>query len=444
MTVPGAAWLRRWALEVASSFWLRPSAMVVAAVVLAELLVRHENSISLPGWMEAWIYAGGISGARGVLAAVAGAMIGVAGTTFSITVAALSLASDQMGPRLLGNFTRDPGNQYALGALLATFAFSLVTLRAVREVGEEVFVPQLAVSVALLLAGICVGVVIWFIHHVASSINMDNVVALVREDLTRALRALPRRADGDELAQRPQPHADAGGGKLRLKESGYLRLLDDEALADWAEKRNARLRLLIRPGDFVFPGRLVGEVQPPELQEEAEKALSDAASVGRSRIVNQDLEFAVNQMVEIAARALPPGVNDSFTAIAVLDQFGAVLCEMEERLLPDGVTWRGEVPRLWRSASDYAGIVDAMFHMIRQSGAMQPPVMIRLMEVLGAVAEVERDAGRLEVLRHHLELAHGAACAATEDPSAQAAYAERREAALRAIAGEEGKRKGGG
>nr|WP_302474300.1 DUF2254 domain-containing protein [Roseococcus sp. MDT2-1-1] len=417
---------------------MRPAAMTVGAAVLAEVLVRFDGAIALPGWMESWVYAGGLSGARGVLAAVAGAMIGVAGTTFSITVAALSLASSQMGPRLLGNFTRDPGNQYALGALLGTFAFSLVTLRAVHETDDVVFVPQVAVSVALLLAGICVGVVIWFIHHVASTINVDHVVALVREDLTQVVRALPERSD--DPARRPQPEAGAAGGKLRLGESGYLRLLDDDALADWAEERDARLSLLIRPGDYLFPGRLVGEVHPPELRDAAEAALAEAVTVGRTRVVAQDLEFAVNQMVEIAARALSPGVNDPFTAIVVLDQLGAVLCELEGRRLPDGVTWRGEVPRLWRSASDYAGIADAMFHLIRQCGAGVPAVMIRLLEVLGAVAEVERDPGRLEVLRRHLDLAHRAACAATEDPSAQAAYAERREAALRAIAGEEGER----
>jgi uncharacterized membrane protein len=118
---------QKWA-DLLAAFWLRPSAMTVGAVVLAEALVQAEGALTLPAAFEAWLYAGGMAGARGVLSTVAAATIGVAGTTFSITVAALTLASDQMGPRLLRNFTRDPGNQYVLGAFVATFAYALVAL----------------------------------------------------------------------------------------------------------------------------------------------------------------------------------------------------------------------------------------------------------------------------------------------------------------------------
>jgi uncharacterized membrane protein len=125
--------LRQWWADLLASFWLRPAVMTVAAIVGSELLVRAEGAFTLPSWIERWVYAGGTAGARDVLGAVAAATIGVAGTTFSITVAALSLASSQMGPRLLRNFTRDPGNQYALGTLVATFAYALVALRSVHE-----------------------------------------------------------------------------------------------------------------------------------------------------------------------------------------------------------------------------------------------------------------------------------------------------------------------
>lgn len=137
-----------------------------------------------------------------MLGAVASSAIGVAGTTFSITVAALTLASNRIGPRLLRNFTRDTDNQYALGALVATFAFALTALRSVREADEGAFVPQLAVTVAPLLAFACAGVLVWFLHHVATSINVMRVAALVHADLAKAIGALPRRrpeADGSGL-----------------------------------------------------------------------------------------------------------------------------------------------------------------------------------------------------------------------------------------------------
>src|SRR3954471_14150448 len=157
--------LRQWWADLRASFWLRPAVMTVLAVGLAVALIKAQDAFSLPSWLQSFIYSGATTGARDVLGAIATATIGVAGTTFSITVAALTLASNQMGPRLLRNFTRDPGNQYALGALLATFAYAMVALRSVHEVDEGAFVPQMAVSVALLFAFACIDVLIWFLHH---------------------------------------------------------------------------------------------------------------------------------------------------------------------------------------------------------------------------------------------------------------------------------------
>ncbi|HEV7267784.1 MAG TPA: DUF2254 domain-containing protein [Falsiroseomonas sp.] len=428
------AWLRQFWADLLSRFWLRPAVMTVAAILLAQALVMAEG-VQLPRWLESWVYAGGISGARGVLGAIAGASIGVAGTMFSITVAALTLATQQMGPRLLGNFTRDAGNQYALGTFVATFAFSLVALRSVHDAENGAFVPQLAVSTALLLAGACVAMLVWFIHHVASSINLDRVVALVQGDLVAALRALPEREDDAPAPPRSVRNPPGPFAPLRTRGGGYLRVLDDTALADWATGADAVLRFAVRPGGFVFPGSIIGEVTPAALRDEAGVALESAMSLGHTRNVEQDLEFAVRQMVEVGMRALSSGINDPFTAVNVLDQLGASLCEAARRELPDGVTWRDGVARLSRPTTDYAGLVDAMFHMLRQSATDQPAVMIRMIEVLGAVGGVESDPSRCAELRRHLELAHDAALAGCDDPSVRTALAERRAAALRALGG---------
>ncbi|TCZ57310.1 DUF2254 domain-containing protein [Roseicella aquatilis] len=428
-----AARLRQFWADLSASFWLRPAVMTVVAVLLAEVLVRSEGAINLPSWIEGWVYAGGAAGARDVLGAIASATIGVAGTTFSITVAALSLASNQMGPRLLRNFTRDAGNQYALGALVATFAYALVALRSVHEAEEEAFVPQLAVSVGLLLAFCCVGVLIWFIHHVALSINVDRVVALVHADLASALAALPRRGEAARPAHEPAV-PDMSSAPLVAPEGGYLRVLDDAALADWAEEQDAELRLRVRPGDFVFPASTIGEVTPAGAQEQAQKALRRGMSLGDSRSVEQDLEFAVRQLVEIGLRALSPGINDPFTAIAVLDRLGATLCELAGRTLPDGRTLRDGRLRLERPATDYGGLVDAMFHMLRQAATAQPAVMIRLLEVLAEAAALESDPAHQGALRRHAALARDAALGGTEDAAACEAIAQRHALVLAAPA----------
>lgn len=417
----GTARLRQWWADVLASFWLRPAVMTALAIVLAQGLVRAEGTIGLPGWLDGWVYAGAAAGARDVLGVLASATIGVAGTTFSITVAALTLASNQMGPRLLRNFTRDPGNQYALGALVATFAYSLVALRSVHESEGEVFVPQIAVSVGLLLGFACIGVLIWFLHHVAASISVDRVVALVAADLDAALD----NACADAPASQPAPPAPPDAADLRAAGSGYVRVLDDAALADWAAEHDAVLHLDVRAGGFVLPGSIVGRVLPPGLQEEAQKALAEAMALGQSRSVEQDLEFAVRQLVEIALRALSPGINDPFTAIGVLDRLGATLAGLNGRGLPDGVFRREERARLVRPSTDYAGLADAMFHMLRQAASSQPAVIIRLLEVLGGVAEVERDPLRRAVLARHADMARSAGLSGTRDAAARQAIRQR-------------------
>jgi len=158
-------------------FWIRPALLVLGGTLLGQAMVMVEQAEARLPWLpDGWLYAGGEAGARDMLGAVAASTIGVAGTTFSITVAALSLASGQMGPRLLRNFVRDPGNQVALGIFLGTFAYSLVVLRTVRSVEEGSFVPQLGVTLALLMALACVATLVWFVHHIASSINVETVI----------------------------------------------------------------------------------------------------------------------------------------------------------------------------------------------------------------------------------------------------------------------------
>jgi uncharacterized membrane protein len=423
------SWARlrqRWR-DLLDAFWLRPALLTGSAILLAEGLILLEGRVELPEPLAAWVYAGRSAGARDMLGVVAGGAVGVAGTAFSITLAALTLASNQMGPRLLSNFTRDRVTQLCLGVLVATFAYSLVVLRAVRGGEDDAFVPGLAVSGALLLALLCIAALIWFLHHMATSINVDHVVALVHEDLSRAIRALPPRG-----AARPAPPRlpAAPGGPLRAgPEGGYLRALDDGELAEWAGKADARLLLELRPGDFVFPGAVLGRVWPARLAAEAERALRGSMVLGPARSVGQDLEFGARQLVEVGLRALSSGVKDPFTTIAVLDRLGATLCELSRHELPDGRLWRGGALRLERPATDYAGLLDAMLHPLRQA-AESPAVLIRLLEVIATAAEAEEDPARLRELSRHYALAEAAAREAAPDPSVLDAIAERHRAAV--------------
>jgi uncharacterized membrane protein len=183
---------RKLIAALGDTFWLLPGAAVIVGIIAGVGLVAVDRSGVVPQWLidSPWLYNGGATGARTLLGAVASSTIGVAGTVFSITIAALSLAAGQMGPRLLRNFTRDRGNQLTLGTFLGTFSYSLMVLRSVRTQSEGLFVPYLALSISILLAFVCVGTLVFFVGHMAGRINVDTVVDLVSGEVRTAIQTL--------------------------------------------------------------------------------------------------------------------------------------------------------------------------------------------------------------------------------------------------------------
>ena len=162
------------------------------------------------------------------------------------------------------------------------------------------------------------------------------------------------------------------------------------------------MRLLVRPGVFVFPGATIAATTQPV--DGADDAIRANTALGGQRASASDLEFAIRQLVEVAIRALSPGINDPHTAMCVLDRLGASLCDAVPLHLASGVTMRNGRPALVRPGIDYDGLVDSMFHMIRQNAAGSAAVLIRMLEVLASVAGCERDPARLGVLQRHADL----------------------------------------
>ncbi|PPQ29048.1 DUF2254 domain-containing protein [Rhodopila globiformis] len=418
--------LRKLLQDLGESFWLLPAVMVLAGTLLAVGLLRLDRSGMVPDALinSAWLYNGGAKGARTLLGAVASSAIGVAGTVFSITVAALSLAAGQMGPRLLRNFTRDRGNQFTLGTFLATFSYALMVLRSVRTRSEGEFVPHLSLSVGIFLAFVSVAMLVFFVGHMSGRINVDTVIELVSDDVRSAIRRL--------TSTEPQPEAPPAGlwrdaVPVVDHRHGYLQQLQADDLADWAAERGTALRLLVRPGDYVFPGAPIALMTPAV--DGAGDAIREATALGPTRVSTEDLEFAVRQLVEVAVRALSPGINDPHTAVAVLDRLGAALCLCAPVFLSSGVLIRNNRVALVVPAVDYDGLADAMFHMIRQYAAGSPAVLMRLLEVLAAVAGCEQDPCRIATLRRHAGLALADAERSIQNP-ADLADVRRRHAAF--------------
>jgi uncharacterized membrane protein len=417
-----SARVKAWLEILGDLFWLRPALVVLACILLAQFGVWLETA-HIAGYDPSspdanWGYSGGAEGARALLSAIASSNIGVAGTTFSITIAALTLASGQMGPRLLRNFIRDARNQTVLGIFLGTFAYALMVLRTVRTVEENPFVPHIAITGALILALIAVGTLVWFVHHIATSINIETVVDAVQQDLCKAITAHTRDEPGPA-----RPDDFPTGRALAATGGGYVQALDEEALADWAHEHRIRITLRVRPGDYVPSGFPLAF--PSEQTEGAEAAILDAVTVGRRPAALQDLEYPIRQLVEIAVRGLSPGINDPFTAGSVIDHLGDALCRIAPRHLPTGVVLREGRAVLVHPVTDYDGLCDSMFHMIRQNAASSVHVLGRMLDVLARVAEVERQTDRAAELARHADLVIAAARRDVTDPSDLADLEER-------------------
>lgn len=398
---------------IRESFWVLPAILTAGGAFLALALVHLDQNGAVPSWMveNSWLYNGGAEGARTLLGAIASTTIGIAGTVFAITIAALSLAAQQMGPRLLRNFTKDRGNQFVLGAFLGTFSYALMVLRTVRTEAEGAFVPHLALTVGIGLAFVCVATLVYFVGHMAGRINVDTVIDLVSNDVRRAIDGLS--VDGPQ--SRPPPPVFWRDAVAVVDERrGYLQQLDGTSLAKWAADRHTAIRLLVRPGDRVFPGAPIALVKPPV--DGVEKAIRSATALGWDRSGADDIEFAIRQLVEVAVRALSPGVNDPHTAISVVDRLGAALCDLAPLRLPSGVVVHEGKPTVVMPAVEYDGLVDVMFHMIRQSGSGSTAVLIRILDVLTAVVSCERQPKRVATLQRHADLVMGDACRAIANP----------------------------
>lgn len=387
---------RQWVEDVNGSFWLCPSLIVLFAIMLAQFLIETDReTLGVPDSIAGWLYSGGESGARTLLGAVAGSTIGVAGTVFSITIATLTLASTQMGPRLLRNFTQDRGNQITLGIYLGTFAYALIVLRSVRGVDQGAFVPQMAITGAILLSLLCVAMLVYFVNHVTNQINFDNVINLVYQDFRARLEKVT--ADTSPADRLTDDHWE-NGASVSHPGGGYIQQVDEEKIADWAEKNHASILLHARTGNYAFPGGPIATVTPASA--EASDVMDQALVLGPYPTPSGDLEYSVEQLVDLAVRALSAGVNDPRTATRVLDRLGSALCVLATRQLPTGVVRRDDRVVLQRAVTTYDGLMDAMFHEIRQS-AINPSVLIHLLGVLASVAECEKNLDRrAAILRH--------------------------------------------
>lgn len=380
--------------QLSGSFWFLPSIMVLIAIIASQATTTFDQT-NIPSSSPAlsWLYTGTPDGARSVLSTISGSMISVAGVTFSITMVTLSLASSQLGPRLLSNFMRDRGNQIVLGTFISNFIYCLLVLRSIRSSDEISFVPHLSLSIAIVMAIISLAVLIYFFHHVSTMIQAQNVIVNIGKELESSVDRLLSSQTKESWYERELRQSDDIPSEFEEKYvyitsrgSGYLQAIDYEELVKITEKNDIILKFLYRPGDFIAKGSNIIAFYPETELESIEKQILDTLVIGTSRLRIQDIEFSIDQLVEIALRALSPGINDPFTAIACLDQLGTTLSIIAENRIPPGYHYdtAGNL-RIITDAVTFDGIIDAAFNQIRQYAKADVAVTIRLLEVIAII-----------------------------------------------------------
>ena len=406
--------------RVRTSFWFLPTFMAGGAMLLAFATITLDTLVI--DWLKlnwGWNFTGGAEGASALLGAIAGSMITIAGVVFSMTLVALSLASSQLGPRLLRNFMRDTTTQLVLGTFVSTFLYCLLILRTIRRAEEVLFVPHLSVTLGVLLAVVSVGVLIYFIHHVSVSIQANEIVAQIGKELIEGMDRLFPEDIGRGTTQIPTEPPDADfldtfdqeAHPIESAGDGYLQFVDGDALMALAMQEGVVIRLERRPGQYVVANRPLALVWPGnKVSDHLIDLVNSAFALGNQRTSGQDIEFAVNQLVEIAIRALSPGVNDPFTAIACLDHLGSALCHLAKRIMPSPYRHDTEDQiRVITPVFTFPDVTDAAFNQIRQYGRSSTAVTIRLLETIAEVAvSVCRPEDRAALLRHARMIARGA------------------------------------
>jgi uncharacterized membrane protein len=397
-----SAW-RREALR--TNLWLVPTVEIVLAVALfagtyALDRAAYDGTLHLPSW----VISGSPDAARQILTAIAAAVITVVTLVFSITIVTLTLASTQFGPRMLRNFIRDRITQITLGTFVATFVYAILALVSIGPGAHGEFVPHLSITVTMALVVVDVAVLVVFIDHIAKSIQLPQVIASIAGDLARAIAAevLPPAAGGPKAGpslSEMTVRLDEESGVVRAPSSGYLQFVRINTLIDIAARSHAVIRLLRRPGHFVIEGQPLAHVWPADAAPGVARALGGAHATGPHRTLTQDLSFAVDQLVEIAIRALSPAVNDTFTALACIDWLGDGLCKIADRWRP--VTLHRDAAGRVRVITVTVGfrrLVERSHEKIRQASRGMPAVMIRQLEVLAKVMPYATSAEQREVL----------------------------------------------
>ncbi|MBD3345162.1 MAG: DUF2254 domain-containing protein [Chitinivibrionales bacterium] len=391
-----------------NSFWFVPACMILAAIVTAigslyfDAVAGDYIQECLP-----WIYTGSQEGARQVMATIAGSIITVAGVVFSITIVALAQASSQFGPRVLRNFMHDKGNQLSLGIFVATFSFCIIVLRSIFGNFDPAVVPQISVLIGVVLGFVSIGFFVFFVHHVAEQLQVDNLIANLASEMKHAIAF---EYPGDKRVK-DDTQSDSGtdkyteGTEIPSLRSGYIQEVDIGKLISYASKLDCCFYARLRPGDFSSPGKSLGTLLPKKKVNDRDIHIINSLYVrGSHRIPRMDPAYNINLIVEIAVRALSPAVNSPSTAMICIDWLGVLLGIIARRTpRQTGFADDRDEQRLVLPVIPFESFFNSAFGEIVHFAASQPRVIIHLIDTFLYVASQVRQREKYDIIQAYAD-----------------------------------------
>jgi uncharacterized membrane protein len=393
------------------NLWIVPLKMSLAAVGLFAITITPDmlaayHVIHIPDWFTM----GGIDDARAILSAMLGCVSTVLALIFSVALLVLSMVANLFGPRLLYRFVQDWVTQACIGLFMGAFIYVFLVFLVTHKDEHTSFIPQVSLITSWVLVLSAFGFLVFYSHRVAVLIQNPDAIGRIVDDLRRAVELTASYSkSGPILQQLDATEAEAhriisDSAAMLSPTSGYLQEIQHQALVGAAAKAGALISVPFRPGQFVLQGETLASISPASKLASLTPLVSRSITMGRHRVLSQDLEFGVAQIVEIAIRALSPAINDTFTGIASVDLLGEALTILTEAPQSSG-NWfdtNGKL-RLQLRPLLLPRLVKQAFDQIRQAAADNPAVLIRLLST------VERLAPRLQGAENHRALVEQAA-----------------------------------
>ena len=403
-----------------TSFWFTPCLILSLTILscMSLLFIDLYAGLNSLNWLS-FLYHADASITRDLLTTVASSVMTVVSITFSITIVALTNASSQFGPRLIRNFMEDSSTQVVLGVFISLFVYCLILVRTTDNFAGGAFLPGLTIAGAIAMTLFGILLLIYFIHHVSLNLQSDSVIDDVYTELQYSINQIFKlqkeeedtcsSADKKQAQTSKQIENSCKQFQFKSHSCGYIQAINYADLTDIMSKLDSSLSVSVKPGDFVVNRMVVMTSDIKHISAEDEKTLHECFTLGPKRTPIQDPEFAVHQLVEIALRALSPGINDPYSAIACIDKLTAAICDLTQKSFPEGITYDEEgVQRITYKTTSFQNLANIAFDQIRQHSQSYLAIQLRQLEGLIRIAEQANHPTHWSFVRHQkLMIEHG-------------------------------------